>query len=127
MLLLGSTTRFVVMRDRLVIRRVGMIWRTVVFDNIENIEVGGFILDRMSQIRIYRLGLDVLPPIPVRRKLAWGKVVRITCRKGVRYILINPVDPQPLMKAFNAHLARRWSPGPRLSPNRPLPEFLRPR
>jgi hypothetical protein len=63
---------------------------------------------------------------PLRRlgndgKFRLRKVVRITRRKGIRYVLINPSDPAPIIVAFRRYRASHWSEPPALSTH-PLPD-----
>jgi hypothetical protein len=117
-ILAAMTTDYKIKSDRLVIQRLGFVWMEILFADVEEIETGFAFLQRFRQIGLYQL--NIRTPFA-----AFRNGVRITRRKGVRYVLINPDDPELIVQAFRKYQASHWSEPPILS-NRPLPDFLRP-
>jgi hypothetical protein len=90
-LLTRATTFYTIEDDTLIIRRIGSVRMEIPFRDVEDIQYQWIYLDQLSQIRMYRLGLP-------------GKMLRIKKSSGFRYVLINPSDPDHIIKAW--HLAR---------------------
>ena len=109
---LRVTTHYLVEADRLLMRRAGLIWMTILFRDVEEIELRSGVFDRLLQIRMYRLGRG------------W-KILRITKRRGFRYVLINPRDPSLIIASFRRFRASLPSEVPMPSGSA-LPDFLRP-
>src|SRR5437016_3770653 len=87
---LRATTRYIVEADRILIRRAGFIWMTILFDDIENIEQIYLSFDNMFQIRMFQLNFSWRRPM-----------LKIVKRTGFfRNIVIDPRDPAPVMEAF---------------------------
>ena len=104
---LRATTRYIVEPDRLIIRRAGLEWMQIPFQDVEDIEHRLFFFDKILQVRMYQLrfpqfgGSRSARPIPQSREmLNQGETLRIRKKGYFRYVLINPVDPIPLLNAF---------------------------
>jgi hypothetical protein len=107
---LRATTHYIVQADRLLIQGAGFIWMEIFFRDVEEIEPQAVFFDKLCQIRMYQRG--------------FRKMLRIRKRRGFRYVLINPRDPEPIIEAYHRYhtdiRARLKSeiPGP-------MPDFLR--
>jgi hypothetical protein len=104
---LRATTRYIVEPDRLIIRRAGFEWMQIPFQDVEDVEHRFVFFDKILQVRMYQLhfprfgGPRSARPIPHSREmLNKGEALRIRKKGFFRYVLINPVDPMPLLNAF---------------------------
>src|SRR5262249_32279106 len=130
---LRATTRYIVERDRLIIRRVGLEWMQIPFQDVEDIEHRLLFFDKILQIRMYQLrfpqigGPRSARPIPHSRDvLNPGEALRIRKKGYLRYVLINPVDPMPLLNAFTKCKTNAPRQADTLeSPGLQLPDWLR--
>jgi hypothetical protein len=115
-LIVRATTHFILYSDRLVIRRIGLVWMEILFRDVEEIEYERVFLNQFSQIRMYRLGT---PGLPGR------KFLRIKKRSGIRYVLLNPGDPERVIRAWRNHGAQFPSEQLFETGRSPLPDFLK--
>jgi hypothetical protein len=84
-----ATTRYIIHPDRLVIKRAGFIWMTILFRDIREIEHKTALFDRMFQIKMYQLASP-------------RKMIRITKSTGFfQHVLLNPKDANPIFEAFH--------------------------
>jgi hypothetical protein len=86
----------------------------ILFQDVEEIQHQLVFLDRFLQIRLYQLG--------------FRRMLRIRKRKGIRYVLINPSDPAPVIEAyyrFKALPKDRSDPSASPGPEVPFPDWLR--
>jgi len=117
---LRATTRYIVEPDRLIIRRAGLEWMQILFQDVEDIEHRLVFFDKILQVRMYQLrfprfgGPRSARPIPHSREmLNKGEALRIRKKGFLRYVLINPVDPMPLLNAFAEFKANALEADPR--------------
>ena len=111
-LVVRATTYFIVKDDRLIIRQLGFVRKTILFSEIEDIECESAFVRQSSQIALYQL--------------SGGKLLRLTKKSGTRYVLINPSDPQRVIKAWSKYWAQFPSEKSFQVGLTPLPDFLRP-
>jgi hypothetical protein len=93
-LIMYGSTRYVVEDDRIIIRRGGYVVMDIPFSDIDLIE---YVVNKLGftfHERMYRLALPK------------AKVLRLKIKRkgGLRYLLINPRDPDHVIKAW--YLAR---------------------
>jgi hypothetical protein len=94
MLIVHGSTRYILEDDRLIIRRGGFVVMDIPFSDIDLIEYVVNKLGLTFHERMYRLALPK------------AKVLRLKIKRkgGLRYLLINPRDPDHVIKTW--YLAR---------------------
>jgi len=83
---LRATTHYILKPDRLLIKRAGLVWMEILFRDVEDMQAQNTFFSKLFEIRLYQLG--------------FRGMLRIKRRKGLRYVLINPQEPELIVDLF---------------------------